>query len=189
MFFTLVGGSEWDLLEMGAALTGTSSTLFGNNDHTSVSRGVAEFLSRRPVLITAPNETLLALPVEGLDSRRLTEFIALCAPSVPQLVITSRRAHALGMDAKSPMAIPSSLSPTFPLRPAKRAQSALATISAPFAPTSTWRVRWSHRPRQRCYSEFHSVRNCIGRSSPPRRSRSTTFISTPAAPRLFDLNA
>ena len=105
MFFTLAGGSEWKLLEMGAALTGTSSTLFGNKEHTSVSRGVAEFLSRRPVLITAPNETLLALPVEGLDSRRLTEFIALCAPSVPQLVITSRRAHALGIDAKSPMAI------------------------------------------------------------------------------------
>ena len=90
---------------MGAALTGRSSTLFVNKEHTSVSRGVAEFLSRRPVLITAPNETLLALPVEGLDSRRLTEFIALCAPSVPQLVITSRRAHALGIDAKSPMAI------------------------------------------------------------------------------------
>ncbi|HET9688579.1 MAG TPA: GTP cyclohydrolase II RibA [Pseudolabrys sp.] len=90
---------------MGAVLTGISSTLFGSKEHTSVSRGVAEFLSRRPVLITAPNETLLALPVEGLDSRRLTEFKALCAPSVPYLVITSRRAHALGIDAKSPMAM------------------------------------------------------------------------------------
>ena len=88
---------------MGAALTGTNSTLFGSKEHTSVSRGVAEFLSRRPVLITAPNERLLVLPVEGLDSRRLTEFMALCAPSVPHLVITSRRAHALGIDAKSPM--------------------------------------------------------------------------------------
>ena len=90
---------------MGAVLTGISSTLFGSKEHTSVSRGVAEFLSRRPVLITAPNERLLALPVEGLDSRRLTEFKALCAPSVPYLVITSRRAHALGIDAKSPMAM------------------------------------------------------------------------------------
>ena len=54
---------------MGAVLTGTSSTLFGNKDHTSVSRGVAEFLSRRPVLITAPNETLLALPVEEAANR------------------------------------------------------------------------------------------------------------------------
>jgi GTP cyclohydrolase II len=94
-----------EVLEMGAVLTGISSTLFGSKEHTSVSRGVAEFLSRRPVLITAPNETLLALPVEGLDSRRLTEFMALCAPSVPYLVITSRRAHALGIDAKSPMAM------------------------------------------------------------------------------------
>ena len=103
MFFTLAGDRGWKLL--GAALTGTSSTLFGSKEHTSVSRGVAEFLSRRPVLITAPNETLLALPVEGLDSRRLAEFMALCAPSVPHLVITSRRAHALGIDAKSPMAM------------------------------------------------------------------------------------
>jgi GTP cyclohydrolase II len=94
-----------EVLEMGAVLTGISSTLFGSKEHTSVSRGVAEFLSRRPVLITAPNETLLALPVEGLDSRRLTEFKALCAPSEPYLVITSRRAHALGIDAKSPMAM------------------------------------------------------------------------------------
>jgi GTP cyclohydrolase II len=94
-----------EVSEMGAVLTGISSTLFGSKEHTSVSRGVAEFLSRRPVLITAPNETLLALPVEGLDSRRLTEFKALCAPSEPYLVITSRRAHALGIDAKSPMAM------------------------------------------------------------------------------------
>src|SRR5215510_14511587 len=90
---------------MGAVLTGISSALFGSKEHTSVSRGVAEFLSRRPVLIAAPNETLLALPVEGLDTRRLAEFVALCAPSVPHLVITSRRAHALGIDAKSPMAM------------------------------------------------------------------------------------
>jgi GTP cyclohydrolase II len=94
-----------EVLTMGAALTGTSSTLFGSKEHTSASRGIAEFLSRRPVLITAPNETLLALPVEGLDSRRLAEYMVLCAPALPYLVITSRRAHALGIDAKSPMAM------------------------------------------------------------------------------------
>jgi GTP cyclohydrolase II len=90
---------------MGAVLTATGSTLFGSKEHTSARRGVAEFLSRRPVLITAPRETLLALPVEGLDSRRLAEFMALCAPALPYLVITARRAHALGIDAKSPMAM------------------------------------------------------------------------------------
>lgn len=90
---------------MRAVRTDTSSTIFGSKGHTSVSRGVAEFHSRRPVLITAPNETLLALPVEGLDAQRLAEFMALCAPSVPHLVITARRALALGLDAATPMAL------------------------------------------------------------------------------------
>jgi GTP cyclohydrolase II len=90
---------------MRAVRTDTSSTIFGSKGHTSVSRGVAEFHSRRPVLITAPNETLLALPVEGLDAQRLAEFMALCAPSVPNLVITARRALALGLDAATPMAL------------------------------------------------------------------------------------
>ena len=90
---------------MRAVRTDTSSTIFGSKGHTSVSRGVAEFHSRRPVLITAPHETLLALPVEGLDAQRLAEFMALCAPSVPHLVITARRALALGLDAATPMAL------------------------------------------------------------------------------------
>ena len=90
---------------MRAVRTGTNSTIFGSKRHTNVSRGVAEFHSRRPVIITAPNETLLALPVEGLDEQRLAEFMALCAPSVPHLVITARRALALGLDAATPMAL------------------------------------------------------------------------------------
>ena len=94
---------------MGTVRTGTISTLFGNEGATSVSRGVAEFKSRRPVLIAAPNERLLALPVEGLDDERLAEFTALCAPAVPYLVITSRRALALGMDATTSMAVRLSL--------------------------------------------------------------------------------
>ena len=56
---------------MSTVRTGTSSTLFGNKGHISVSRGVAEFNSRRPVLITAENERVLALPVDGLDGRAL----------------------------------------------------------------------------------------------------------------------
>ena len=85
--------------------TGTSSTLFGDKGHISVSRGVAEFNSRRPVLVTAQNERLLALPVDGLDDTRLVEFTALCAPSEPYLVITSRRAVALGINTRIPMAV------------------------------------------------------------------------------------
>jgi len=100
--------------------TGTSSTLFGDKGHISVSRGVAEFNSRRPVLVTAQNERLLALPVDGLDDARLAEFTALCAPSEPSLVITSRRAVALGINTRISMAVR--------LSPADDAESILAFV-------------------------------------------------------------
>jgi GTP cyclohydrolase II len=85
--------------------TDASSALFGNWRHTSVSRGVGEFHGRRPVLFTATGEAILALPVEGLDGPRLAEFIALCGPVAPRLIITERRARALGFDASTPMAL------------------------------------------------------------------------------------
>jgi GTP cyclohydrolase II len=85
--------------------SGVSPVLFGSKGHVSVSRGLAEFHGRRPVLIKAKNETLLALPVEGLDTARLTAFMALCAPRTPRLIVTARRALALGLDARTPMAL------------------------------------------------------------------------------------
>ncbi len=91
---------------MSEVQTGASSALFGSRGHTGVSRGLGEFHGRRPVLITATGEAVLALPVEGLDERRLAEFMALCGPVVPRLIITERRALALGLDASTPMALP-----------------------------------------------------------------------------------
>jgi GTP cyclohydrolase II len=88
---------------MSEVQTGASSALFGSWGHTSVSRGLGEFHGRRPVLITAKGEAILALPVEGLDGKRLAEFLALCGAVVPRLVITERRALALGLDALTPM--------------------------------------------------------------------------------------
>ena len=90
---------------MNEAQTGSSSALFGSRRHTSVSRGLAEFRGRRPVFITAKDEKMLALPVEGLDRLRLAEFMAHCGPVEPQLIITERRALALGLDASTPMAL------------------------------------------------------------------------------------
>src|ERR1700730_12571832 len=92
-------------LVMNEAPTGASSALFGSRSHTSVSRGRGEFHGRRPVLFTATGEAVLALPVEGLDRQRLFEFMALCAPVMPQLIITERRALALGLDASMPTAL------------------------------------------------------------------------------------
>jgi len=82
-----------------------ASSLFGTKGQIGVNRGVAEFHARRPVLIAGGGESLLALPVEGLDAQRLAEFVALCAPVVPRLVITARRALALGLDATAPVAL------------------------------------------------------------------------------------
>jgi GTP cyclohydrolase II len=93
-------------LGMSELQMGASPALFGSRGHTSVSRGLGEFHGRRPVLITATGEAVLALPVEGLDGQRLAEFMALCGPIVPRLIITERRALALGLDASTPMALP-----------------------------------------------------------------------------------
>ncbi len=82
-----------------------ATNLFGAKPQINVGRGVAEFHARRPVLIADGVDTLLALPVEGLDERRLAEFAALCAPAVPRLVVTARRALALGLDATTPMVV------------------------------------------------------------------------------------
>ncbi|MDB5631179.1 MAG: hypothetical protein JWR49_34 [Tardiphaga sp.] len=93
-------------LGMNEVQTGSNSALFGSRRHTNVSRGLGEFHARRPVIITARDEAMLALPVEGLDRLRLAEFQALCGPVEPKLIITERRALALGLDASTPMALP-----------------------------------------------------------------------------------
>jgi GTP cyclohydrolase II len=90
---------------MCAVRANLSSSLFGRKGEIGVNRGLAEFHARRPVLITGAGETLLTLPVEGLDAQRLAEFMALCAPAAPRLVITVRRALALGLEATTPMAL------------------------------------------------------------------------------------
>lgn len=80
------------------------SILFGTSENVGVGRGLAEFRAGRPVLI-ANGETLLTLPVEGLDAARLAAFRALCEPMLPRLVITASRARSLGFDAKEPIAL------------------------------------------------------------------------------------
>jgi GTP cyclohydrolase II len=47
----------------------------------------------------------VALPVDGIDARRLAAFMTFAAPALPRLVITSRRARALGLDGSEPVAI------------------------------------------------------------------------------------
>jgi GTP cyclohydrolase II len=80
------------------------SVLFGTSDTVGVGRGLAEFRAGRPVLVTN-GDTLLTLPVEGLDSRRLAAFRELCAPMMPRLVITASRARSIGIEATDPVAL------------------------------------------------------------------------------------
>ena len=99
------GGLNRKVPAMNDVQTGESSALFGRPGHTGVSRGLSEFHARRPVLIASANDAVLALPVEGLDGQRLSEFTALCGPATLQLVITGNRALALGLDSSAPMTL------------------------------------------------------------------------------------
>jgi GTP cyclohydrolase II len=91
---------------MSAAHSPANSALFGNEGHLSVSRTLSELQGRRPVRINAPGEVLFTLPVEGLDDQQLCEFVALCSPNAPELMVTQQRARAIGIEASTPMASP-----------------------------------------------------------------------------------
>lgn len=90
---------------MSAAQSSSSSALFGSREYTSVSRALGELQARRPVRLNAAGEMLLILPVEGLNNARLAEFMSLCRPAIPDLIITRARALAVGLDASAPMAV------------------------------------------------------------------------------------
>jgi GTP cyclohydrolase II len=79
------------------------TSLFGTPDHVGLARGLAEARARRPVLMTANNRTVLALPVDGIDSSRLTAFKNLCSPHGPKLILSARRARWLGFQTSVPM--------------------------------------------------------------------------------------
>src|SRR5438132_14250961 len=81
------------------------SGLFGDAERVAVERGLAEFRCGRPVILTAAGEVVAALPVDGMTSEQLTSFGLLCAPARPYLLVTARRARALGLDATGPLGL------------------------------------------------------------------------------------
>src|SRR3569832_1687215 len=83
----------------------TASILFGTHEQVGVGRGLAEFRAGRPVVVTSGSETLLCLPVEGLDKERLAAFRAVCAPIAPRLVLTTLRARSLGIETDDSVAL------------------------------------------------------------------------------------
>ena len=78
------------------------SGLFGVPTQVAVERGLAEFRSGRPVIVTSGKERTLVLPVDGMTDQGLLAFRQLCAPARPRLLVTARRARALGLNAIGP---------------------------------------------------------------------------------------
>ena len=75
------------------------SGLFGTPTQVAVERGLAEFRSGRPVILTWNGERTLVLPVDGMTDQTLVAFKQLCAPARPRLLVTARRGRALGLNA------------------------------------------------------------------------------------------
>jgi GTP cyclohydrolase II len=79
--------------------------LFGTADSIAVQRGIAEFQAGRPVAIAEAGGMIVALPVDGLTEATWAAFKALCRPAALRLVVTARRAQAIGLDAAGPVSI------------------------------------------------------------------------------------
>lgn len=85
---------------------GRGSSLLGEPNFVAVERGIVEFRAARPVAVTVGSDTFLVLPVDGVTDTQLSSFLLLCAPAVPKLILTARRAHAIGIDATGPIVLP-----------------------------------------------------------------------------------
>jgi GTP cyclohydrolase II len=78
----------------------TKVTLPGNGAQILVERALSEFRSGRPVIITSGGgEAITALPVDGLTEEMLVHFRLLSRPVRPFLLVTARRARAMGVAA------------------------------------------------------------------------------------------
>jgi len=81
------------------------SDLFGSSQQVGVERGLAEVRAGRPVIIVSEDESAVVLPVDGMTDRGLAAFRRLCSPERPYLLVTARRACALGLDVSGPTGI------------------------------------------------------------------------------------
>lgn len=82
------------------------SGVFGSPDRVLVKRALAEFRSNRPVVFSSQSDKfLIALPVDSIDAARLRAFDHLCAPAKPKLLVTARRARALGIETNDSVAL------------------------------------------------------------------------------------
>jgi GTP cyclohydrolase II len=83
----------------------TKATMLGDRTQILVERALSEFRSGRPVLITSASDAITALPVDGMTEAMLVAFRLLSRPVRPFLVVTARRACAIGVEASDPTGI------------------------------------------------------------------------------------
>jgi GTP cyclohydrolase II len=81
------------------------ASLLGERALVAVDRALAEFRSGRPVLISSASEAITALPVDGMSEATLAAFRQLSRPVRPFLLVTARRARALGVETSEPAGI------------------------------------------------------------------------------------
>jgi GTP cyclohydrolase II len=89
--------------EVASGQAASGFAAFGAADDVAVQRAIAEFQAGRPVIVEAAGDRIVALPVDGLSEPAWRAFKALCAPSLPRLAVTKRRARALGLDVAGPV--------------------------------------------------------------------------------------
>ena len=75
----------------------TKASMLGEPAQIAVER-LSEFRSGRPVFITSASDAITALPVDGMTGAMLAGFRLLSRPVRPFLLVTARRAHALGVE-------------------------------------------------------------------------------------------
>jgi GTP cyclohydrolase II len=83
----------------------TKASLLGERAQIAVERALSEFRSGRPVLITSASDAVTALPVDGMTEAMLVAFTLLSRPDRPFLLVTARRARAMGVEASGPTGI------------------------------------------------------------------------------------
>jgi GTP cyclohydrolase II len=81
------------------------ASLLGERSQIAVERGLSEFRSGRPVLITSASGAITALTVDGMTEAMLVAFRRLSRPVRPFLLVTARRARAIGVEASGPAGI------------------------------------------------------------------------------------
>jgi GTP cyclohydrolase II len=86
-------------------MSGSGNALFGNAKQIVAERGLAELRAGRPVIIQSASAAVVVIGVDGLSNSTLIAFRHLCAPERPYLLITGRRARALGLESEGPIGL------------------------------------------------------------------------------------